>query len=116
MTIIVRVDPSDHAPCNVRCLGADHYCAGYPHCVAGHFHAVKDWLTPGAVDRKVIREETNRSAQGGYIKSRVIQGPDAGSSVEEVELHCRTLQFESLVRPVPDPAAPRPPDAEAPRH
>ncbi len=105
MTIVVRVDASDNAACNVRCLGADHYCSGYPHCVAGYFHKVKDWLTPGVPERKVIREESVRSAQGGYSRSRVIQGPDEHSSVEEVELHCRTLKFESLIRRLPDAAA-----------
>jgi len=120
MDTFVHVDASDNAACNLRCVGAAPFCNRYPHCVAGMFHKVRDALVPGHPARQVVREYRKRSAQGGHSRTRIVAGPDPHSTVEEVELHCETLKFESLLKTVPldtrlttAPIAPRQPTEAA---
>jgi len=119
MEIVVHVDAGDNAACNLRCAGDAHYCNRYPGCAAGVFHKVLDWATPQPVERQIIREDRKRSAQGGYSHTRIVAGPDPQSTVEEVELHCETLTFESLLKTAPVDkvlkTAPLPPPADVQR-
>lgn len=96
----ITVDLTDERPCNLRCASAsnhDTYCGKYPHCVAGIVHRAQELLGQHHTIHTITREEKGRSHQGGYSTNRVLENPDDGTTVEEIELHCRTLQFESLL-------------------
>jgi len=74
------------------------YCAGYPHCAAGYLHRIEALFGRLHTVQTVARPEIRRSAQGGYSRTRIFKDPQDGSTIEEVELHCETLAFESLVK------------------
>ena len=46
----------------------------------------------------LIHEDKNRSFQGGHHKTRILRDPKTGTSVEEVEMFCETLKFESILK------------------
>jgi hypothetical protein len=99
---LTRVDETDHAPCDLRCTtSSGHYCAAYPDCAAGALHQVQDPLMAGPQRRRIVRTERMHSRQGGYSLNRIIEDPASGATVEEVELHCRTLTFEAVVQKGP---------------
>ena len=104
----ITVDMTDDRPCNLRCASAsnhDTYCAKYPRCVAGIVHRAQEMLGDHHTIHTITREEKGRSFQGGYNQNRILENPEDGTTVEEVELHCRTLQFDALLPKRPKPTA-----------
>ncbi len=116
MPNVIHVQVSDNARCNLRCARVDGvYCARYGPCAAGYLHRVQDWLRRAEGPRTVLREDRKRSYLGGHSTTRIVLGPDADTLVEEVELHCRTLKFESLLKRDVPTATPRAGGPPAPR-
>ena len=112
------VDLTDTEPCNLRCAlhGRDGaYCGAYPSCAAGYLHRVEAVFGRTHEVKTLISHETRRSRLGGYSSNRIVTDPDTGVTVEEVDLSCRTLKFESLLRKNAVAAAPlaiSPPESE----
>jgi len=104
----VTVDLTDERSCDLRCASASNlgaYCARYPHCIAGAAHQAQAMLGDHHAILTLMREEKGRSYQGGYSQNRVLENPDDGTTIEEVELYCKTLKFEALVPNRPTPTA-----------
>jgi hypothetical protein len=104
----ITVDLADDGPCNLRCglgVGDRTFCAGYPACVAGGLHRIQRLFGRLHTVHTVARPERRRSAQGGYSQTRIFTDPQDGTTIEQVELHCQTLQFESLLKRNPDGSA-----------
>jgi hypothetical protein len=101
----ITVDMTDERPCNLRCAAPHHhgtFCRRYPHCAAGMLHKVEGLFGHEHTIHTVTRDEKLRSHQGGYSQNRILENPADGTTIEEVELHCRTLKFESLLPTKPD--------------
>jgi hypothetical protein len=45
----------------------------------------------------LIHEDKKRSYQGGHYKTRIMHDPRTDVTVEEIELFCNTLKFDSIV-------------------
>jgi hypothetical protein len=98
MPLTILVDESDAAPCNLRCLkaGGAPYCARYGHCLASSAHRLQALVDPRRRERVIVREANARSHQGGHIRTRRRVDALTQAVVEDIELSCRTLKFESL--------------------
>jgi hypothetical protein len=124
MEQMIYIDPSDDARCNFRCATSGEprtFCAGYPHCAAGVVHHVQALFGRRHTLHEVTPTERRRSPLGGYTTSRIVHDAEHDSQIEEVELHCQTLKFESLLRKdegskqnPPAGAVGQPPAAQAP--
>jgi len=104
MDIPITVDLTDAKPCDLRCGLVHHrdtYCAAYPKCAAGIVHRVQAVFGRRHQVHEITYAETKRSALGGYSQTKILKFPGDGSTIEQVELHCRTLKFESLLRTQP---------------
>jgi len=104
----IKVDLTDERSCDLRCASASNlgtYCARYPHCIAGAAHHAQAMLGDHHAILTLMREEKGRSSQGGYSQNRVLENPFDGTTIEEVELYCRTLKFEALLPDRPPPTA-----------
>jgi hypothetical protein len=116
---VIYIDRSDDAPCNFRCASGGEsktFCAGYPHCAAGVVHHVQALFGRRHTLREVTASERRRSPLGGYTTTRIVHDAEHDAQIEEIELHCQTLKFESLLRkdPKPTPAPGKGPPAAAP--
>lgn len=49
----------------------------------------------------MIHEDKKISGQGGHIKTRILHDPKTDITVEEIELFCNTLKFDSLKKKDP---------------
>ena len=98
MPLTILVDESDAAPCNLRCMkaGGAPYCARYGQCLASSAHRLRALVDPRQRERVVVREANVRSNQGGHIRTRRRVDALTQAVVEDIELSCRTLKFESL--------------------
>ncbi len=98
MPVTILVDDSDDAPCNLRCFMANGaaYCTRYGQCPASCVHGMQALAVSRVRDREVFREELTRSDEGGHVRTRWRVDARTQSVVEDVELFCRTLKFESL--------------------
>jgi hypothetical protein len=105
---LIYIDRSDDAPCNFRCASGSApktVCAGYPHCAAGLVHHVQALFGRRHTLREITASERRRSPLGGYTTTRIVHDTEHDAHIEEVELHCQTLKFESLLRKDPKPTA-----------
>lgn len=115
MDTLIYIDRSDDAPCNFRCASSGApktFCAGYPHCAAGLVHHVQALFGRRHTLREVSASERRRSPLGGYTTTRIVHDAENDAHIEEIELHCQTLKFESLLRK--DTKAATPPGASPP--
>ena len=99
MPVTILVDDSDDAPCNLRCFMAKGvaYCSRYGQCLAAGVQGMRAFAVARVRDREVAREELTRSDEGGHVRTRRHVDARTQSVVEDVELVCRTLKFESLM-------------------
>jgi hypothetical protein len=97
----ITVDMSGRSTCDLRCTSASNhgtYCARFPNCIAGDVHRAQEPPDDHHAVLTLTREEKGRSRQGGYNQNRILENPEDGTTIEAVELHCRTLPFEALLR------------------
>jgi len=96
----IAVDTTGSRTCDLRCAQPDRQgtlCRDNPQCGAVFPQDAEGHFDRDRTSDAVTHEARGRSHQGGYSQNRILENPVDGTTIEEVELHCRTLQFAALL-------------------